>query len=48
MLIGGKRQDSLKGSGLGKENTRVGAPDAGRVSPVARATQGHVGPKDLR
>jgi hypothetical protein len=48
MLIGGKRQDSLKGSGVGKENTRVGAPDGGRVSPVARATQGRLGRKDLR
>jgi hypothetical protein len=48
MLIGGKRQDSLKGSEIRKENTRVGAPDAGRVSPLARATQGRVGRKDLR
>jgi hypothetical protein len=35
MLIGGKRQDSLKASGVVEENKRVGAPDAGRVSPLA-------------
>src|SRR5215217_236472 len=48
MLIGGNGQDSLKASGVGKENTRVGAGDGGMVSPVARATQGRVGRKDLR
>src|SRR5215210_9357963 len=38
----------LKGSGVGKENTRVGAGDGGWGSPVARATQGRIGRKDLR
>jgi hypothetical protein len=33
--FGGKDRDLLKGSGVGKENPRVGAGDGGTASPVA-------------
>jgi hypothetical protein len=47
MLIGGKGRVPAREAGREGE-PRVGAGDGGRVSPVARATQGRIGRKGLR